>query len=469
MKIDIKRKKIVFLGYGAVAKCVWNYFNDFFIYSKKNVFLIDKNKNSFYGPGLETIKKIVLNVDATTFDDLVDYLHLKKGDIIIDLTTSTITYYFIKKCLLSGYYYINTSIEDIDDKMEGQSIDCQHERLKEICRDIKPTSTVLTECGQNPGLIQHYVLYALNQLSLKKDYKKKTLQKVIDEYQIGSILMSEIDNMKEKKETIKDKKILYNTWSVSGYLFESLDNTELVCGKTNSYIKPFIDSSKLNKFKMDIYKSDKLDRNVIFLNNIALNSTLNSICPILDNNGQIEFKNYRGKLIHHGEVFELARYFGKNAPFMSYVYKNSSYMDESIEQFYKNYPNSSEDDLLLYIEQNDTFYVFDNMKGSKMIGHDSVGCTIFCGKDKVERIFWCGSILSDTDKNVKPEFTPTIIQVAAGVLSGLSFIIENKNMGWVEPCDLNTKYILEKSIPLLGKFMFLEIPVKEFSGKFDLQ
>ena len=29
MKIDIKRKKIVFLGYGAVAKCVWNYFNEF--------------------------------------------------------------------------------------------------------------------------------------------------------------------------------------------------------------------------------------------------------------------------------------------------------------------------------------------------------------------------------------------------------------------------------------------------------
>lgn len=468
-KVDIKKKKIVFLGYGAVAKCVWNYFDNFFIYDKKRVFLIDKNKNAFYGPGLDGVKKIILDVDATTFEELIDHVNLKKGDIIIDLTTSTVTYYFIKKCLLLGYYYINTSIEDINDKMEGQSIDCQHERLKEICRNIKPTSTVLTECGQNPGLIQHYVLYALNQLSLKKDYKKKTIQKVIDEYQIGSILMSEIDNMKEEKETIKDKKLLYNTWSASGYLYESLDNTELVCGKTNSYIKPFIDSSKLNKFKMDIYKSDKLDRNVIFLNNIALNSSLNSICPILDKNGQIEFKNYRGKLIHHGEVFELARYFGKNAPFMSYVYKNSSYMDESIKQFYKNYPNSSEDDLLLYIEQNDTFYIFDNMKGSKMIGHDSVGCTIFCGKDKVDKIFWCGSILSDTDKNVKPEFTPTIIQVAAGVLAGLSCILENKNMGWIEPSDLDTEYMLEKSVPLLGKFMFLEIPVKEFSGKFDLQ
>ena len=469
-KVDIKKKKIVFLGYGAVAKCVWNYFDNFFIYDKKRIFLIDKNKNAFYGPGLDGVKKIILNVDATTFEELIDHVNLKKGDIIIDLTTASITYYFIKKCLLEGFYYINTSIEDISDRMHGSSIDYQQQIIKDISKMIiKPSSTILTECGQNPGLIQHYILYALNQLSSKKDYKKKTIQKVIDDYKIGTILMSEIDNIREKKETVKDPDIIYNTWSVDGYIFESIDDTELVQGKTNSYYKPFIDPKKINELKMKIYKSDTLDRDIIFLKENALHSTLNSICPILDNNGKIEFRNYRGKLIHHGEVFEMARYFGKNAPFMSYVYKNSPYIDESIKKFFKKYPYSTGHDLLLYVKQKDAFYVFDNMKGSKMIGHDSIGCTIFCGKDKVDKIFWCGSILSDTDKNVKPEFTPTIIQVAAGVLAGLSCILENKNMGWIEPSDLDTKYMLEKSVPLLGKFMFLEIPVKEFLGKFDLQ
>ena len=106
-----------------------------------------------------------------------------------------------------------------------------------------------------------------------------------------------------------------------------------------------------------------------------------------------------------------------------------------------------------------------------MIGHNSVGCTIICGegnKPKPDHIYWCGSVLSVDDQNVMPEFTPTIIQVAAGVGSGLSWIMEprNKNKGFVQPCDMDTRYILEKSIGMLGRFFFTEIPVESFSGKF---
>ena len=121
----------------------------------------------------------------------------------------------------------------------------------------------------------------------------------------------------------------------------------------------------------------------------------------------------------------------------------------------------------MYVNQVNTFNVFDNII-DQLTGHDSIGCTIFCGEKQVEKIFWCGTILSDDDKNVKPEFTPTIIQVAAGVLSGLSFILENENksMGLIEPTDMDTMYVLKKSVPLLGKFFFTEIPIDKFSGSF---
>ena len=42
-------------------------------------------------------------------------------------------------------------------------------------------------------------------------------------------------------------------------------------------------------------------------------------------------------------------------------------------------------------------------------------------------------------------------------------------MGWVESSNLDTLYMLRKSIPLLGKFMFLEIPIKDFSGSINLK
>ena len=151
------------------------------------------------------------------------------------------------------------------------------------------------------------------------------------------------------------------------------------------------------------------------------------------------------------------------------------YDDESIKNFFMNNKTSDDKDIKMWVlSECNSFHVLDNInkkKNDKIIGHDSIGCTIYCGKQKVDRIFWCGSILSDTDKNVDANFTPTIIQVAAGLLSGLSYIMEdkNKNRGLLEPCDLDTTYILQKSIPLLGKFFFTEIPKELFIGKLEYE
>lgn len=134
--------------------------------------------------------------------------------------------------------------------------------------------------------------------------------------------------------------------------------------------------------------------------------------------------------------------------------------------------STGEDDLMLRINNDcSSFEVMDNINKSKserLVGHDTVGCTVYCGRDKVDKIYWCGSVLS-SDDDINPNFTPTIVQVAAGVLSGLSYILEekNKNHGLYTPCQLNTKYVLQKSAPLLGKLFFTEIPKEDFVGKFE--
>jgi homospermidine synthase len=478
MSIDIRNKKIVFLGYGAVAKCVWNYFDRYFTFNRRRVVLVDKTKSAFTGPNLRDVKKIVMTVDSTNFDELIDRIKLKKHDIIIDLTTSTVTYYFIKMCFMRGFHYINTSIEDENDAMLGTSIDCQQHMVASIAAQFpRPTSTILTECGQNPGLVQHYILFALHEMKKlgqagkakdkgKDNYSRDTLVDIVDEFKVGTILLSEIDNMTSSIPL--EPRIIYNTWSVAGYVFEAKDKTELVCGKENNFVHPIIPTEKFSDITMSVY--DKLrgpspPYDVLFLKEPGLRTTLNSICPVLDEKGEIVITNYRGKLIHHGEIFNMARYFGKNAPFMSYVYQTSPYVDQSIKTF-QTQNKADEKDLWLYVNQDQTYHIFE---GDEVSGHDSVGCTIFCGDKSVERIFWCGSILSTSDACVQREYTPTIVQVAAGVLSGLSAIVSpgNKYKGWVEPTDLDTRYILEKSVPLLGKFRFMEIPASEFKGPIE--
>ena len=501
-KINLHNKKIVFLGYGGVAKCTLNYFCYYFNFKLENVYIIDKCSSAFYGPFLKKIPKeneICCELSSINFDELlIDKIGLKKHDVLIDLTFSSCTYYFVKKCLEHGFHYINTSIEDSNDSFLGTSIDHQEKMINKIFEDFKKgkhdgsknqvVSNVLIESGQNPGLIQHYILYALNHLNKEKhqvekdDYRKEAYIKAIKEHKIGTILMSEIDNMFKKKDaqtkkatTKKNRFVknhqnkIYNTWSVSGLLNESLDKAEIVMGGAfNTFIKPIIPKTEIDENKSALLS--KSDYNVRFLNECGMNVFLNSICPVLDKKGHIKYQNYEGNLIHHGEIFELGNLFGKYSPFMSYVYKINKYADESIRTYFKNNPFDTSTDLIVWIQNNcDSFHVYDNIGKSsqeKLVGHDTMGCTFYCGDKNsgIEKIYWCGSILETKDENIMPEFTPTIVQVAAGVLSGLSYILEpeNANKGVIKPADTFTPYILEKAMPLLGKVFFVEIPCHLF-------
>lgn len=462
--INISTKRVLFLGYGAVAKAVWNYMNRYFIVNPSNIYLLDKSEKSFYGPMLEKVNCIVQFIDATNFEKVVSEI-LFEGDIIIDLTFCSATYSFIETCFVKGYHYINTSIEDNSDLFKGHSIDYQQQQVYSIyekCKKHTIRSCIVTECGQNPGLIQHYVLYALQQLhetnhpDSKKRYDKVELTNVISECKIGTILMSERDQLKTSR-TLSNS--IHNTWSVAGFIMEGLDEAELVRGTKNKFIQPIFSEQVIHSDLMKLYEPHQMDgKQVIFLRSSGLNSYMTSISPVI-RNGNIMNELFQGELIHHGEIFELASYFGDMSPFMSYVYQSSPYFHKTITPFIEEY---GKDNLITLIKSNpDSFRVMDNIgiqPEHHMKGFDSIGCTLFCGEETVDKIYWCGSILSDTDKNVLKEISPTIVQVAAGVLSGLSFILEpNRTPGYYPPCRMDTDYILNKSRPLLGTFFFTEI------------
>jgi homospermidine synthase len=456
-------RKLIMLGYGAVAKCTLHYLSRYITISEDRIYLIDQSKDAFYGPNIEHVHRMIVTLDVTTFMPLLDMIGVNEGDIVIDLTFSTPTYHFIHVCALLGLHYVNTSIEDGSDTFRGSSIHHQQFIVENMLSTMQLRSCILTECGQNPGLIQHYVLYALNKLyqeyapddpNRDKEFRKEVLTEMIHTYQIGSILMSERDQLITNR--IMKPGVLYNTWSVGGFLSEALDPAEVVRGSNNPYIQPIFHTSDLHEIRMKQYESyQESGTEVLFLRANGLHASLPSMAPLMVND-TISFQSYKGNLIHHGEIFELARYFGESAPFMSYVYQSSPYINSSL--YYLLSKGYEKEDLLLHVQANENYSVMDNINMEHpMTGFDSIGCTLFCGKEQVERMFWCGSILSDTD-NIAPEFTPTVVQVAAGILSGLSYLLEpERKPGYYQPCDIDTLYMLEKAKPLLGTFLFTEI------------
>lgn len=472
-RININNKKVLFLGYGAVGKCVWNFFDMYFTYNKNNIYAVDQFPSAFEGPGVELLHTYVYHVSDITFDHIMDKIGMNKGDIIIDVTYNSSTYFFIKRSIERGLHYLNTSIEDNADSFHGTSISIQQKTVAEIISHYDMfDSAILTECGQNPGVIQHYVFHALSEMNklLPPKQRVSTYRDIIKKYKVGTIFCSEIDDQKHHSKNKKpfSPEVITNTWSVSGFLSEALDPTELVRGRNNSFIQPVIPKDLLYTTRMKLYPY-KDPYEVLFLKEIGLHTTLPSICPIMTPNG-IRFTSYRGKLIHHGELFDLARHFKEDTPFMSYVYKNNPYMDQSLQYFFKNHPDSNASDIIMYANQAHTFRVLDQRDGT-ITGQDSIGATLFCGKHNMERIFWCGSIVTDNDPMIKnhPYFTPTIIQVAAGVLSGLSYLLEHNCTGWYQSSDIKTDYMLNKCAPLLGHLFFTEIPVEQFNESLQIK
>lgn len=83
-------KKILFLGYGAVAKVSWNYFDRYvsfvpslthsltlthgryFVYNAENVYAVDQFATSFNGPNVDKLHKFVRHISRHTFDQFLD-------------------------------------------------------------------------------------------------------------------------------------------------------------------------------------------------------------------------------------------------------------------------------------------------------------------------------------------------------------------------------------------------------------
>lgn len=85
-----------------------------------------------------------------------------------------------------------------------------------------------------------------------------------------------------------------------------------------------------------------------------------------------------------------------------------------------------------------------------MSGYDKVGSMLFFENN---RGWWSGSIMDEYDAMIlfKNKYGPTILQVAAGVISCFKWLCNNPNSGnkWAE--NLDTESIIKDSIPYLGR------------------
>ena len=163
-------KKVLFVGYGAVAQCALPILVKQIKMPAKNITVMDfEDRRKALRPW--TARGVKFARKRVTRDNMGTLLgkYLSAGDLLIDLAWNIDCCEILQWCHDNGVLYINTSVELWDPYENAQNATPQkmtlywrHMNLRRMTSAwAKPGPTAVLEHGANPGLISHFTKQGL--------------------------------------------------------------------------------------------------------------------------------------------------------------------------------------------------------------------------------------------------------------------------------------------------------------------
>ena len=375
--------------------------------------------------------------------------HAGPGDLIIDLTWSIDFFAIAEWARDHDVLYTNASLESWDPSMEledkpvlDKSLYARYVLALERLPRWRDAATAVVDHGTNPGLISHFVKRGLLDIAARalrsrsgEKAERARLERLVADgafaelaraLGVRAIHCSERDTQRATLPTAPDEFV--NTWSVQGLWEEAVAPAELGWGTHEKRLPPLA------------VRPGSGPRNQIILRQMGLNTWVRSWVPS---------QEIVGMMMPHGEAFTLSHALsvrGRNGrvayrPTVHYAYLPSNAAMISLhEQRCSNYQLPPRARIL-------TDEIVD--------GEDTIGALIMGHRYKA---WWTGSRLSigEARRRVKG-VNSTAVQVCAGLISGILWMLDHPRRGLCFPEDLPHDEILGHASPYLGSL--ISIPV----------
>jgi homospermidine synthase len=439
-------KKILFVGYGAVAQCALPILFKHLQTPAKNVTVMDfEDRKELLAPWIKRGVKFVRQ--RVTRENLGALLgkHLGAGDLLIDLAWNIEAAAILQWCHDHGVLYINTSVELWDPYENARNAPPQKMTLywrhmdlrRMIARWPEPGPTAVLEHGANPGLISHFTKQGLIDIGRRALKDKKFTGKAAEDVQqliadlkfnlLAQKLGVKVIHCSERDTQItnrpKEVDEFANTWSVEGFREEGTTTSEMGWGTHEKELPPLACEHKEGP------------RNQICLAQMGMNTWVRSWVP-----------NYsiRGMVVRHGEAFTISDHLTvwKNGkaiyrPTVHYAYCPADVAIASLNEL-RGYDYELQPKARIL---NDEIVSGADILGVLLMGHGY-------------NSWWVGSDLSiEESRRLVPHQNATTMQVAISVIAASMWMIENPDHGVQVPDDLPHDYILKISKPYLGKWI----------------
>jgi len=455
-------KRILFVGYGAVAQCTLPILVKHLKISPKQITVMDfEDRRKVLAPWLK--KGVQFARKKVTRENMGSLLgkYVSAGDVIIDLAWNIDACEILQWCHDQGVLYVNTSVE-VWDPYEGaedkhpttRTLYWRHMNLRRMIAGWKtPGPTAVLEHGANPGLISHFTKQGLLDIA-KRSLKDKrftgaaaeAIQQSVKDQAFNVLarqLGVKVIHCSERDTQITDvpKRVdeFVNTWSVEGFREEGTTTAELGWGTHEKELPA-----------LAVQHQDG-PRNQICLARMGMNTWVASWVP-----------DYciHGMVVRHGEAFtisdKLTVWEGGKAvyrPTVHYAYCPTDSAIASLNELrgydYKLQPT--------YRILNDEITSGADILGALLMGHPY-------------NSWWTGSDLSiEQSRKLVPHQNATTMQVAISVVAATIWMIENPDQGVKVPDELPHDFVLKIAKPYLGKFISKAsdwTPLKHYTNAF---
>jgi homospermidine synthase len=357
---------------------------------------------------------------------------LKRGDFLLNLSVDVSSIALIKLCHELGALYLDTCIEPWPGGYTDPNLSPARRTnyaLREEALALRDTHkngpTALITHGANPGLVSHFVKQAL--LNIAGDVGVQAADpKSRDEWaalaaKIGVKVIHIAERDTQIANTPKRPGEFVNTWSVDGFVSEGAQPAELGWGTHEKTLPP---QGRLHDFG---------PKCAAYLLQPGASTRVRTWTP--------KAGTFHGFLITHGESISIA-------DFLSHREKDTVVYRPTVHYAY--HPC---DDAVLSVHEfaGRNWHLQERkriLKDEIIEGIDELG-VLLAGHKK--NAYWFGSQLSIGEaRKLVPYNTATSLQVCVAVLSGLVWVMENPNIGLIEPDEIDFRRNLEICKPYLG-------------------
>jgi homospermidine synthase len=456
-------KRILFLGFGAVARCTLPILMDHMKVDPRRITIMDfEPSEAALRPWLE--RGMTFVKDRVAPDNLGSLLarHLSSGDLLIDLAWNIDCCEIVQWCHEHGVLYINTSVELWDPYASTgdahptvRTLYWRHMNLRRLTAGwTEPGPTAVLEHGANPGLISHFTKQGLLDIArqaladrhftgaraerIAQHAKDLAFNHLAHQLGVKVIHCSERDTQITSQP--KEVQEFVNTWSVEGFREEGTTTAELGWGTHERELPPFA------------FEHTEGPRSQICLARMGMNTFVASWVP--------PNHNIVGMVVRHGEAFSITEKLtvreGAQTIYRPTVHYAYCPCDCAIASLHELRGNDYRLQARIRI-MTDEITSGADILGALIMGHPY-------------QSWWCGSDLSiDESRRLVPHQNATTMQVAISVVAACLWMLDNPSRGVCVPDDLPHDFVLEVSKPYLGTFISTPsdwTPLKHYTNFF---